>query len=80
MNLKALSVAACGIQISSLTGSDYATLVREAAKSGIQGGTIHDAVLLKSAAKSQVGRIYTLNLRHFKAVAPANLVPLLSLP
>ena len=61
-----------------LNGSDYAALIREAAMAGIQGGTIYDAVLLKAAAKANVDRVYTLNLKHFLAVAPRGLVPTLS--
>ena len=57
-------------KISSLTGTDYASLIREAAVAGIQGGTIYDAVLLRSAEKVDPDRIYTLNLKHFLAVAP----------
>ncbi|HZM05786.1 MAG TPA: PIN domain-containing protein [Candidatus Saccharimonadales bacterium] len=57
-------------EISSLSGSDYKTLIREAALAGIQGGTIYDAILLKSADKVAVERIYTLNLKHFQAIAP----------
>jgi predicted nucleic acid-binding protein len=60
-------------RISSLTGGDYSALIREAALTGIQGGTIYDAVLLKCAAKSDVERIYTLNQKHFQAVAPKNI-------
>ena len=60
-------------KISSLTGADYAALLREAAVSGIQGGTIYDAVLLKSAVKVDVAKIFTLNLKHFQAVAPKNI-------
>jgi predicted nucleic acid-binding protein len=60
-------------EIMGLTGNDYTVLVREAALAGIRGGTIYDAVLLKSAAKSDVDRIYTLNQRHFQAVAPKDL-------
>ena len=65
---------------SSLTGSDYAALIREAAMAGIQGGTVYDAILLKAADKAGVDRVYTLNLKHFQAVAPANLVPILTSP
>jgi predicted nucleic acid-binding protein len=56
-------------EISSLTGTDYASLIREAAVAGIRGGTIYDAVLLKSAEKVDPDQIYTLNLKHFLAVA-----------
>ena len=67
-------------KISSLTASDYAALIREAAVAGIQGGTIYDALLLKSAEKANPDRIYTLNLKHFLAVAPENLDARLSAP
>jgi len=65
---------------SSLSGSDYTVLIREAALAGIQGGTVYDAVLLKSAGKAGVDRIYTLNLRHFQAVANKEQFPLLRAP
>jgi predicted nucleic acid-binding protein len=64
----------------SLSGNDYAALIREAAAAGIQGGTIYDAVLLNSAAKAAVERIYTFNLKHFKAIAPPALAGLLLSP
>jgi predicted nucleic acid-binding protein len=67
-------------KISSLAGSDYAALIREAAVAGIQGGTIYDALLLKSAEKANPDRIYTLNLKHFLAVAPKNLDSKLTAP
>jgi predicted nucleic acid-binding protein len=67
-------------KISSLTGGDYSALIREAALAGIQGGTVYDAVLLKSAAKSEVERIYTFNQKHFQAVAPKDIVPQIFLP
>jgi predicted nucleic acid-binding protein len=67
-------------KISSLTGNDYASLIREAALAGIQGGTVYDAVLLTSARKSDVDRILTLNLKHFQAVAPKAVADLLYTP
>ena len=60
-------------KIASLDGTDYSALIRDAALAGIQGGTIYDAVLLKSAGKAAVDHIYTLNLKHFAAVAPMEL-------
>lgn len=62
------------------TANDYASLLRESAGSGIQGGTIYDAMLLKSAAKAGVDRIFTLNLKHFQAIAPADIALSLSTP
>ena len=67
-------------KISTLAASDCASLVREAAMAGIQGGTIYDTVLLKCAEKSNPDRIFTLNLKHFLAVAPRNLGLKLSAP
>ena len=63
-----------------LTGADYRTLIRDAATVGIQGGTIYDAVLLKCAAKANPERIYTLNLKHFQAVAPVDISRSLASP
>src|SRR5215469_14639781 len=37
-----------------LVGSDYVALLREAAGTGIQGGTVYDALLLKVATKASV--------------------------
>jgi len=59
-------------KIAALTGSDYTVLIREAALSGIQGGTIYDALLLKCAAKTGVEKVFTLNLKHFQTIAPKN--------
>jgi predicted nucleic acid-binding protein len=62
------------------SGSDYAALLRDAAGTGIQGGTIYDAIFLKCAAKAGVDRVYTLNLKHFQAIAPPEIAALLSVP
>jgi predicted nucleic acid-binding protein len=67
-------------KIATLSGVDYAVLLREAAGTGIQGGTIYDALLLKSALKSNADRLYTLNLKHFQAIAPPDTARLLSTP
>jgi predicted nucleic acid-binding protein len=62
------------------SGNDYAALLREAAGNGIQGGTIYDAVLLKNAAKAGVDRVYTLNLKHFQAIASPEIAAILFVP
>ena len=67
-------------KISTLTERDYIALIREAALTGIQGGAVYDAVLLKSAGKIEPDRIYTLNLKHFEAVAKKELRSLLCAP
>ena len=67
-------------KVVSLTGNDYTVLVREAALSGIQGGTIYDALLLQCAAKSAAERVFTLNLRHFQNIAPKSIASQISSP
>lgn len=67
-------------KIIGLPANEYASLLREAAGTGIQGGMVYDALLLKAAAKAGVEVIYTLNLKHFQAIAPADLAVKLSSP
>jgi predicted nucleic acid-binding protein len=67
-------------EISGLAVDNYVTLVQEAAFAGIQGGTVYDAQILKCAGKSKPDRIYTLNLRHFQAIATTELSALLAAP
>jgi predicted nucleic acid-binding protein len=67
-------------KIAGLTGNDYTVLIREAALSGIQGGTIFDALLLKCAAKSGAEKVFTLNLKHFQNIAPKNIGSQISAP
>ena len=64
----------------SLTGSDYGAVIREAALGSIRGGTVYDAILLKAAAKANVERIYSLNLKHLQAIAPLSLASILAVP
>jgi predicted nucleic acid-binding protein len=63
-----------------LIGTEYASLVRDAAKSQIQGGKIYDALLLKAADKAAADRIYTLNLKHFLSIASSETSGKLSEP
>src|SRR6266704_3064278 len=44
-------------KVSSLAGNDYAAMLREAAMMGIRGGTIYDAVVLKSAERANADRV-----------------------
>ena len=67
-------------KIMGLTASDYTVLIREAALSGIQGGTIYDALLLHCAAKTGAEKVLTLNLKHFQTIAPGNIRSQISAP
>ncbi len=56
-----------------LTPKEYADTLEQAAANGVEGGRTYDALLLAAAAKSGAERIYTLNARHFQALADAAL-------
>ena len=63
-----------------LVGNEYASLIRDAAGSQIQGSKIYDALLLKAAGKAEVDRICTLNLKHFQSIASPGISAKLSEP
>jgi predicted nucleic acid-binding protein len=54
----------------SLTAAEYVQAVEGLASLGHSGGMIYDALLLACARKAKATRIYTLNQRHFKMIAP----------
>ena len=54
----------------SLTGSEYVEAVEGLARFGHSGGMIYDALIVACARKAKVTRIYTLNAKHFRLVAP----------
>ena len=54
----------------SLTASEYVEAVEGLARLGHSGGMIYDALIVACARKSKARRIYTLNPRHFKMIAP----------
>jgi predicted nucleic acid-binding protein len=55
--------------ILSLTSTEYADALSDAALKGVEGGKTYDALLLAAAAKSGAERIYTTNVRHFQSLA-----------
>ena len=54
-----------------LTGDEYHAAIKEAADSGVVGGTIYDALIARCALKAQADAIYTWNLRHFEQFGSA---------
>ena len=64
----------------SLDETEYVEVVRRAAREGWIGGRIHDAIHVQCAAKSNCDRIYTFNLRDFRAIAPPDLAPRIPAP
>jgi predicted nucleic acid-binding protein len=53
-----------------LDTNDYLEAIHSTSRRGLSGGIIHDALLLACARKARAERIYTWNLRHFRAIAP----------
>ena len=53
-----------------LSNAEYFKLLDQAGPAGARGAAIYDLLLLACARKANVDRIYTLNKRHFAALAP----------
>ena len=63
-----------------LNGKEYREVVRECAQGGHVGGRIHDLIHLRCAQKAGCDRIYTFNVRDFRALAPAKLADKITAP
>jgi len=53
-----------------LNSDDYLETFRRAAPLGLSGGIIYDALHLTCARKCRAKQIFTLNLQHFRTLAP----------
>jgi predicted nucleic acid-binding protein len=58
------------LEVQALTAQQYITLIEAAPKAGIRGGSLFDAIHAQTAREAGCDAIYTLNVRHFKHVAP----------
>lgn len=54
----------------SLQENDYLAMLESAAKAGLRGGILYDALQLRCAEKARSDRIYTFNLIDFVRLAP----------
>jgi predicted nucleic acid-binding protein len=54
------------LSIVTLTGDEYVTTIQDAARDGVIGATIYDALLARCAIKAQADVIYTWNVKHFQ--------------
>lgn len=57
-------------KIISLTSQDYFLIIKEMADSGLSGGIIYDALIVKAARKSIADKILTFNFSDFKELWP----------
>jgi predicted nucleic acid-binding protein len=53
-----------------LTGAEYMATVARAARAGLPGGKVYDALILACAGKAGAEVVYTLNAKDFERVAP----------
>jgi predicted nucleic acid-binding protein len=58
------------LHVHALSTRQYIRLIQTAPESGIRGGSLFDAIHAQSARETHCNEILTLNLRHFKHVAP----------
>jgi predicted nucleic acid-binding protein len=68
------------MELVTLTAKEYQEVVRHCAASGWTGGRIYDAVHLRCAQKAACDRIYTFNVKDFRALAPSDLAGKISAP
>jgi hypothetical protein len=54
-----------------LTGDEYYATIKQAADTGVIGGTIYDALIALCALKAKVEAVYTWNTRHFQQFGSA---------
>mgnify|MGYP001164593724 CR=1 FL=1 len=60
-------------ELIALSVVDYKAILRSCADAGLVGGVIFDVLHLHSAQKARCERIYTFNVKDFRALAPAEL-------
>jgi predicted nucleic acid-binding protein len=57
-------------EVEALTKTDYKALLQNCAANGLSGGLVYDAIHIFAARKAKCSRIYTLNVKHFRLIAP----------
>jgi len=57
-------------KVITLSEQDYMSVINHLSESGIIGGVIYDALILKAAIKANVDYVVTLNEKDFKRIYP----------
>ena len=65
-----VSDLAAELTVVALESDAYVKLIQQAPQMGISGGSFFDAIHAQAARELKCGEIHTLNVRHFKHVAP----------
>jgi len=68
------------MEMVTLKPKEYQEVVRYCAASGWVGGRIDDAIHLRWPQKAECDRVYTFNVKDFRALAPAGLADKISAP
>jgi predicted nucleic acid-binding protein len=68
------------MELVTLTAKEYREVVLRCAVGGWAGGKVHDAVHLHCAQKAGCDRLYTFNVRDFRALAQADFVDRITAP
>jgi len=67
-------------ELVALSADDYKAVVRSCVNAGLRGGVVFVALHLHSAQKAGCDRIYTLNVKDFRSLAPAELAGRIAAP
>jgi predicted nucleic acid-binding protein len=67
-------------ELVALSPDDYKTVLASCAKAGWIGGVVYDALHLHCAQKAGCQRIYTFNVKDFRALAPSGLQDKITAP
>ena len=67
-------------ELVALSPHDYKAVLSTCAKAGLVGGVVFDALHLRGAQKAGCDRVYTLNVKDFRALAPNELQDKISAP
>jgi predicted nucleic acid-binding protein len=68
------------LELVALSVDDYKSVLRLCANSGLGGAIIFDALHLQCARKAECDRIYTFNVKDFRALAPADIAGRITAP
>lgn len=68
--LIAENMIAGDVEIIQFSGEEILEFMRNAHRCGVRGGAVYDFMHVCAARKAGASRIFTLNKRHFTAIAP----------
>jgi predicted nucleic acid-binding protein len=71
------NVLSCAVVVV-LQGHHYRELIEQAARNGLAGGTVYDAIIAKAAEAAGVDYLLTLNVTHFQRVWQAGAARIVS--